>query len=355
MDTSRLDSRIRHSLESAIEEGLFPGAVAGYVFSEGRESLIAAGRHTYAPESAPVRIDAIYDVASITKAIPTSSLALQALEEGLWQLESPLSGFLPEFGGPYRHEVTIRHLLTHTLDFGLRLSGLKDSGPKEILDRLLAGELTTPPGTGFSYSNASSILLGLAVERVLKQRLDKLARNRLFDPLGMSATAHSPAAFVSPPVPTEIDRWRGRTIRGEIHDESAWVLRNQIFPGSAGLFSNAPDLLKFMKMLLAGGESGDVRLFREETISTMAQDAIPRLEETTGLGWELNQPRYMGDCCSPKTIGKTGFTGCVVMADLLQKRALVLLSNATYPDRHTSRDQINRLRRQVADLVFGEG
>jgi CubicO group peptidase (beta-lactamase class C family) len=150
--------------------------------------------------------------------------------------------------------------------------------------------------------------------------------------------------------PTEIDCWRGGVVQGEVHDESAWALNRPV--GSAGLFSTVPDLLTFLCMLLNRGTWKGVRFFSEESIQAMGTNQIAHIGSCTGLGWELNQPRYMGKNCSDWCIGKTGFTGCVFLCDLDKGMGMVLLSNSTFPQRNNNQEAINSVRRDVADIVF---
>jgi CubicO group peptidase (beta-lactamase class C family) len=214
--------------------------------------------------------------------------------------------------------------------------------------------LRRPPGESFSYANATSILLGMAVERACGMRLDRAAQRRFFGPLGMAATTFSPETLdLSSVAPTEEDPWRGRTVRGEVHDESAWALRGELVAGSAGLFSTAPDLLRFVEMLLAGGALDRTRCFRPETVRLMHTNMLPgKLGTAAGCGWELAQQVFMGERCTPAAFGKTGFTGCAIVADPVLQAGFVFLTNHTFPKRRPERDAINRVRRTIADLVF---
>jgi CubicO group peptidase (beta-lactamase class C family) len=149
-------------------------------------------------------------------------------------------------------------------------------------------------------------------------------------------------------VPTEIDPWRGREIRGEVHDESAWALRGIMTAGSAGLFSTVTDILKFLRMLIDGGKS----FFSPSIIEAMYTNQIPHISgQCTGLGWELNQ-EYMGANRTASTFGKTGFTGTAVIMDRSRNAGLALLSNYTWPQRKPNRDLINEVRARIADLIL---
>ena len=341
-------------IKTAIKENIFPGCVIGVVFRNGEKDLFPFGRFTYDSDAPEMREGTVFDVASITKAIPTSCLALKALETGKMKLDDALINWIPEYNNSYSGKVKIKHLLAHTLDFDFRLSACKDLPPQKILETIYTAELRSAPGSTFMYCNATSILLGILVELVFDRKLDTLAEELFFRPLGMNTTTFSPDSnALGEIVPTELDNWRGREIRGEIHDESAWVLKKIMVPGSAGVFSCVPDLLIFLEMLLNDGAYGSKQYFSPDTIKLMSTNQIRGIGASTGLGWELNQPEYMGSNCSARTIGKTGFTGCVAICDLEKGIGLTLLSNYTWPCRKDGKEQINKIRRQVADVVFG--
>ncbi len=341
-------------INKAIHNHTFPGCVIGVVTRNGIKQVLPFGRFTYETDSPEMEENTVFDVASLTKSIPTAGLALKAVEQEMIVLEEPVVRWLPELDNEFRDEIQVKHLLTHTLDFNLQLSTHKDASPEDILNTIFTADLKGPPGNRFCYCNASSILLGILVERVFEEKLDTLADNYFFTPLSMSRTSFRPPEYEKEEiVPTEIDAWRGRVIQGEMHDESGWKLNEIMIPGSAGLFSTVPDLMVFMEMLIHDGEYGSKRFFTHETVKQLSTNQIPETGSCTGLGWELNQVRYMGSRCSQRTIGKTGFTGCVVVDDLEKGIGFVLLSNYTWPHRKGRKEMINELRRDVADIVFG--
>jgi CubicO group peptidase (beta-lactamase class C family) len=167
----------------------------------------------------------------------------------------------------------------------------------------------------------------------------------------MNRTTFHPGNF-SPTeiVPSEIDS-QGQEIRGIVQDESARQLSKILVPGSAGLFSTAPDLLKFLTMLLNKGQFNGRRYLEEKTIDLIFENQLLS-HESAALGWELNQDRFMGKSHSSKTIGKTGFTGCLVVCDLEKQTAAVILSNRTYPKRTDNVNQLNQFRAAVCGLIF---
>jgi CubicO group peptidase (beta-lactamase class C family) len=341
-------------LRQCIEREIFPGCAAGIIYG-GRSAVIAEGTLTYEAGSPGVTGNTVYDVASLTKSVPTACCALKLIEEGNMTLKSRLIDFVPEFEGAFREGIAVEHLLTHTLDFDFRLSEKKELPPEEILRSIFTARLRSPPGECFFYANATSVLLGLVVERAAGERLDKAADSRIFGPLGMRQTTFFPETLSGAAIaPAEDDPWRGRIIRGEVHDESAWALRPLLVAGSAGLFSTATDLLRFCAMLLNEGASEGRRIFKPATVRMMHTNALPqRLGIAAGLGWELDRPEFMGTRRSAAAFGKTGFTGCTMVADPLRGAGLVLVTNHTFPRRREDRDTINAVRNRLADLVFG--
>lgn len=339
--------KVSNIVGDAMLDGVFSACTIGV--TDGRlNSVFAFGG---------ARENSILDIASVTKVLPTATLALKLIDKGRLKLEDRLIDFVPEFRNSDREKVEISHLLTQSLDFDLKLSDYKDLSADKILDTIYCAEFRSPPwlapppyfaeqasrsawrrvwGEKFYYNNATSILLGLVVEKVHGGRLDAIAEMEIFKPLGMHDTSFHPEELdFERIIASEVDDWRGREIRGEVHDESAWKLREKMIAGSAGVFSTAGDLLKFLDALLNG-----------KTFSEAMNEKIFK-----GLGFESNQP-YMGE--NPEgRIGKTGFTGSVIILDKFRQKGLVILSNYTYPKRKRDLPSgRNKFFRQVANAVF---
>ena len=354
-----MEEKIRTRILRAIKEKVFPGCVVGVVRKSGEVLVLPFGQFTYEADLPKIKEDTIFDVASITKSIPTACLALKLIDEGKLKLEERLIDFIPEFKGNYREEIKIKHLLTLTLEFKLNnLSSYKNEPAKKILERILTADLKKPPGEGFLYANSASILLGSVIEKITKEKLDELAVDSFFEPLKMDRTIFWPLKKFDKNdiVPTENDGWRGGDIQGEVHDESAYVfMKAGRTVGSAGLFSTVPDLLKFLEMLLNEGALDGHQYFSPKMVHSMHSNQLGSLDQYHGLGWELYQPHYMGQYCTEETFGKTGFTGCVVMCDVSYGVGMVMLSNTTYPKRKPRQEHINSInevRRDIADIIF---
>ncbi|MCX7726138.1 MAG: beta-lactamase family protein [Chitinispirillaceae bacterium] len=346
-----MKEKIEEFLKASIEKGIFPGCAFGVI--AGHQKITGAvGKLTYDTESPYVNEESIYDVASVTKTIPTSSLALKLIEEKLISFDNLLIDIIPEYKGNYREEINIYHLLSHSLDFGFALSSLKNKSPNEIIDFILNANLCSPPGSNFSYSNTTSILLGMVLERVTGLPLDRLSEKIFFSPLNMKKTSFHPEELEKSQIaPSEIDPWRGGIVQGVVHDESAYAMRPRVV-GSAGLFSTVMDLMNFVEMLLNNGEYNGKIFFSEISLRLIYSNHIKKNFPISSGGWELKNPSFMGERCSHLCFGKTGFTGCSVVIDPLKKIGIILLSNHTFPKRRKDRSVINEIRREMADLVY---
>lgn len=339
-------------VQQAIEEKVFPGCVVGVVKKNGERQILPFGNFTYDSGSLEVKEDTIYDTASITKSIPTASLALMLIDQGKLKISDKLIDYIPEFNNSDRETVLIKHLLTYTLD-GYGLASLKQKTADELFETLLTHDFEKRPGTVFKYTNIPAALLGLVIERITGSTLDKLADEHFFIPLAMKRTTFSPEKFpLEEIVPTETDDWRG-LVHGIVHDESAYIAKKEgKIVGHAGIFSTAGDILNFLEMLLNGGTFKGREYLSKETVRLMWTNQIPELNDSMGLGWELNQPRFMGKNCGEHTFGKTGFTGTLCICDVEKGVAYVILSNRIYPKRPVDSSAINAVRADLGEIIL---
>ena len=356
-----MEQQISLKAQEAINNKVFPGCVVGYVKKSGERKVFPYGKFTYEADAQPVREDTMYDVASITKSIPTSCLALKLIDEKKLSLTDKLIDYIPEFSNSDRENVLIQHLLTYTLDgYGLASAmdgtdgaSLNKRTVNDLLNTLFTHDFEKRPGEVFKYSNIPAALLGIVIERITGSTVDKLADEYFFQPLEMKRSTFFPEKFdIDEIVPTEIDGWRG-LVHGVVHDESAYICKKEgTIVGHAGLFSTAPDILNFLEMLLNKGVVSGKRYLSESAVEQMGTDQIPALDEQTGLGWELEQPRFMGSKCTPHTFGKTGFTGTLAVCDVEKEIAYVILSNRTYPKRPTDSSECNAFRASVGEILL---
>ncbi len=347
------ETGLRERLNRAISEKIFPGAVVGIANGSGDRKIISVGSFTYDAESPRVTDNTIYDLASITKSIPVALLTLLFIERGKLSLDDRVIKYIPEIHIGYAEKGLIRHLLTYT--YALKKNtdpnfSYENSSAKDVLDFHFRREFEFLPGTQYQYGNAPANLLGIILERISGERLDVLAEKMISLPLGMKHSTFHPRDKHQVP-PTEIVSWRG-TIQGIVHDETAFILQREGYiAGCAGFFSNVDDLLNVLEMIQNNGEFKGRRILREKTIAFMTANALSDIGQSHGMGWELNQPRFMGRFAHERMIGKTGFTGTCCIADLVTGRSFVLLSNRTYP-RRGNNESFYQLRRDIADTIF---
>lgn len=331
-------------LDSAVRAGAAPGAVVA-VSWRGRHFLYGTGKLAL---DDPRRPDghSIYDLASLTKVVATTSLAMLAVKERKLELDAPVERYLPAFRGPGKERVTVRHLLTHSSGLRADWQGLwfQTPTPAAALSAIIALPLDTAPAVRMVYSDMGAIILGEVIERALGGRLDHLAAGRLFRPLGMLSSGFRPRAEMLPRVAaTENDTsWRKRIVRGEVHDEKAAWLGG--VAGHAGLFGSAVDLLAFGDWILGLGRAADPTLKE----FTRRQELVPG--SSRALGWDTPVPgNSAGTLLGPGSFGHTGFTGTSIWIDPSRDLVILLLSNRVHPTRNNPR--IGPLRIAVADAV----
>jgi CubicO group peptidase (beta-lactamase class C family) len=351
--TGVLDESLANICQKHIQMQTFPGCQIGYI-DQGETRLMNFGRLTYENDSRHVSQSTMYDIASITKSIPTASIILKLIELKQLSLDDKVIDYLPELSNSYREQMLIRHLLTYTVIFDLPggLAKLAKDRPDDMIADMYRTPLVAPPGERYWYTNLPAILLGLVAEKVCRATLDDVARRWFFDPLGMTHTWFSPNPLLADNVaPTEA--FEDGFSRGEVHDEAARTMQRQgRVAGDAGVFSTAEDLLKFAAMLLANGSADGHSYFSKETIREMSTNQIASLGESTAMGWELGWKFFEAPGASEQLFGKTGFTGCVLLIDPKQQKAFVQLSNSTWPKRPTQRTGINRCRSELAEEFF---
>jgi CubicO group peptidase (beta-lactamase class C family) len=338
-------------LEAAIGARAFPGAVLAAGRDRAVDHLKAFGRLSYDPGDPPADPHTIYDLASLTKVIVTTTMAMLLVDEGRLDVSWPLARLVPEFRGePAKQRVTLAHLLSHA-------SGLPawaplyegTSGKDAFVARIASMDLMGEPGTRSVYSDLGFILLGAALERAAGATLETFASERILGPLGMSETRYlPPPAWRRQIAPTEDDPWRGRVLRGEVHDENAHAMGG-VAPHS-GLFGTAPDLARFAMAILAGGIADGRRFIREDTRRLFFTPCgIPG--SSYALGWDMpsGESSTAGRLMSRRSIGHLGFTGTSVWIDPDRRLFVILLSNRVHPTR--ANDPMRAVRAAVADAV----
>ena len=343
-----LDDAIEALLNDAIARRLMPGAVVGYL-AEGRRVVRPFGHLNYGANAPEVTRTTVYDVASITKVLPTNTLLLQLIERDKIALDDKVIDYLPEMDNPYRDMMRIRHLLSYTVQVSLdtNINFYAQSHPEKFLDLLSHAPLVHPPGHSYKYSDVPAIWMGQIVERVYGEPLDKVAQRELFDPMGLGSTTFWPVAG-SQVAPTEFNR-RG-LVQGEVHDETAWSMRSQgVVVGSAGVFSTTDDLLCFADMLIKSGSTSAAQILSEETVASLSR-VEPASRRPRGWFIEHDEPDGMGVLSG--SLHMKGFTGSMVMWHPKAKRAVVVTANCLLPERPADREVIYEFWRQLGRIVL---
>jgi len=352
-------SPIAPLVDDAISRHELPGAV----ILVGRGDAVvfhgAYGKRALQPTPEAMTEDTIFDLASLTKVVATTTSVMQLVEAGRIRLGDPVSHYIPEFGRYRKDGIAIWHLLTHT-------SGLRPDleleaefhGADEAVRRAVEEIPLAPPGERFVYSDINFFLLGDIVRRVSGERLDEYTTKHLFGPLGMKETMFLPPEPLRPRIaPTE--RCAPLTwpcgastipfLRGVVHDPTA--RRMDGVAGHAGLFSTAADLSRFCRMLLNGGRFGDAQVLSPATVARMTSPATPAgMRDVRGLGWDIDSTysTNRGELFPIGSYGHTGFTGTSLWLDPESKSYVIFLSNRVHPD---GKGDVTPLRGKVATVA----
>lgn len=343
-----LNDTVREVLDRALADSAFPGAIAVVGNHSGILAQRSVGHLDWAQSPAPDE-HTLWDIASLTKVTGMTTAMMQLVEQGRVSLDAPLQRYIPEWRGPNKEKVTIRHLLTHSS--GLPAFKAYDQithDPDSLAKLMFATPLDTLPGVKMVYSDIGAYMLGQLVQRVSGETLDQYVVNHVFKPLGMNETMYNPpAAWIGRIAPTEIDPLRGGLVRGKVHDERAYYLGG--VSAHAGIFTSTHDLARFARMYLNGGTLDGTRIVKPETIAlfTTIQDSA---FSNRALGWEKPTGRNSaGHLMSPSAFGHTGFTGTSFWVDPSRDLFVILLSNRVNPTR--ANQKIGGVRIALADAV----
>jgi CubicO group peptidase (beta-lactamase class C family) len=362
-----LGARLDSIVAVAISQGAAPG-VALAVGRYGRLIHMRAYGRIDTGTVAPIVTDStLFDMASLTKVVATTTAAMILEDEGKLNLDAPVHSYLPELNDTAKAKITVRMILTHNAGFEAFAPLWREHhGRVDYLNQINTRPLAYAPGDTTIYSDWDFILAGLIIERITGMSLDQFVATRVWQPLHMGDTGFNPlssdllpadsactAAFrADQPLLdriafTEMDTaYRHIHVHGIVHDENACALGG--VAGHAGLFSSARDVAVFCQMLLNGGEYNGVRLIKAETIARWT--ARQGGKSSRALGWDTPSDRSSaGDYFSPRSFGHTGFTGTSIWIDPERGVFVVLLTNRVDPTRANQRNE--PLRRDVADAV----
>ena len=344
-------------IKNAIADQAFPGATLAVGY-RGKVSYHAFGHLSYGKDSPATKLDTMYDIASLTKVVVTTTL-VEKLAEGDFpsplELDAPIERYLPQWAsGPqpeWRHKVTIRNLMTHSSGLPAFQEYWRTSkGKSDTLRMIFAEPLEYEPGTKVVYSDLGIILMAEIIYGLTGKPLDQLANEYVFQPLGMKDSMYNPPKKLWPAIaPTEVDeRWRHRLIQGEVHDENAYAIGG--VSGHAGVFSTSPDLAAFCQMLLNGGVYAHHRILKRATIAEFTAPQ-PLAKNARTLGWVVpTEGSSSGRYFSAHSYGHTGFTGTTIWIDPDRQLFVVVLTNRVNPTRENHK--IAEVRPAVHDAIL---
>ena len=349
---------IKNLLIDAVNDTAFPGGVI-LAAKDGRIFLHeAVGFHTYSKRK-PVTKGNIFDLASITKAVSTTSAIMKLVDENKLSLDDKVVRYLPEFIGkqkshyPQKRNTTIRHLITHTGGLPPFKQYFKMEGTRKArIDSIF----NTEPIAGLSdstiYSDVGLIVLGKVIENIAKNSLDVFIDSVVFSPLGMSSTFYNPLEIkFSRVVPTENSKFHNKLIKGFVHDENAHSIGG--VAGHAGLFSTAKDLAIFSQMMLNNGIYGWKRIFNEQTVQEFTSRSKMMKSASYGLGWDTPSGKSSGGIyLSDSSFGHTGYTGTSLWIDKENQLFVILLTNAVHPDRSYKNKSYFDWRQRLHSSVY---
>ncbi len=349
-EAGRLISERLAAIEPLIATGISEGKMPGCVVCVGTKDEIlllkAFGNKRLEPSIEPMKVDTVFDMASITKPVATATSIMQLIEQGKLSLQDKVSSIFPAFGQNEKETITVQDLLLHRSGL-IPDNAMADylDGPEKAWDRICELKLVAPIGTAFKYSDVNFIVLGKIVEKLSGKSLREYAQDSIFRPLGMSKTGFLPPIELKALcAPTE--QREGRWMQGEVHDPRAYALGG--VAGHAGLFSTAEDVAAYAKMMLRKGAI-DQRILSPTTVATMTQAyAVP--SGLRGLGWDKRTSFSInrGDLLSPSAFGHGGFTGNVLWIDPELNLFFIFLSNRVHPN---GKGSVNQLAGKIANVV----
>ena len=327
-------SRVNKIMENAISDSVFPGAVL--LFGIDNEFLYSKtfGHYTYDKSSPEMKLNTIFDLASVSKVVGTTSAAMILVEKGKLNLNDKVIKYLPEFNNNGKDKITIRNLLLHNSG----LAAFKKyydiyNTAEEVINDIMNTDLVYKTGTKYVYSDLGIITLQQVIEKITGMGLDKFLKKNLFDPLDMTRTMYNPPdSLKSQCAPTEIDTFfRMRPLQGEVHDERAYMLHG--VAGHAGLFSTAEDLSKFVRMLLNNGMYNGKHILDKNIIQEWTTKQT--IQSTRGIGWDTKskEKSSSGKYFSMNSFGHTGYTGTSIWVDKESNLFVIMLTNRVYPTR----------------------
>jgi len=338
-------------MQEAIEQKIFPGAVCA-VLMGGRIRFQGAWGQPHSKAKAPTSASTVYDLASLTKPIATTTLSLLAIEEGRFNLETPVNRYFPN--ARHLKGVVIKHLLTHTAGLPAWKPFFKQAqGRDAVLQAVLETPLERQPGRGYTYSDLGYILMGTLLETVYERSLAELFQKKVAEPLGLQSTGYLPPddwkERIAPTANSESRN--GKILTGEVHDENAHAMGG--VAGHAGLFGSLDDLIRFARMILGGGRPLLSYYSVQAFLTPQAIDSSQKPPmHTLGLFAHPNPLLPRGDLFPTRCVGHSGFTGTLILFDPHVEMAVIFLSNHVYYSRE--KEAYLDYRRRVLNMLAAQ-
>jgi CubicO group peptidase (beta-lactamase class C family) len=352
-DTADQDQRFARAwqvLEQATQQRAFPGAAVAITHEEKLVALKAVGGFTYDAAAPRVQPDTIYDLASVSKVVATTTMAMLLYQRGLLDLDAPVARFLPflalDIGDKRWEKVTARMLLSHSAGLAAYSDFSRRPAPQDVVTLAAAIPLETDPGTAVLYSDLGFILLGHMLEQLAGEPLHAFCALEIFGPLGMAQTGFRPPASLHEHIPPTVDdrEFRMKVIQGEVHDPNAAIMHG--VAGHAGVFAPAEDVAKFAHCMLSGGAP----ILRRETVELFTKRQASPAGTSRALGWDTpSSPSQSGQYFSARSFGHLGYTGTSLWCDPERQLSVTLLTNRTWPS--ASSQQIKQVRPAFHDAV----
>jgi CubicO group peptidase (beta-lactamase class C family) len=344
-------SKVDSIIENAIIDHAFPGAQL-LIWKDGKTIYEKPfGHFTYDKNSPKVTNSTLFDLASVTKVIATTTAAMICYDRKLFSLDDPVVKYIPEFGVNGKDKITIKNLLLHN-------SGLPAfkkfyefcSSADDVLKDIYSSKLEYPTGEKMVYSDLGIITLAKIIEKVTGKRFDKFCKDEIFTPLKMKSTLFNPPDSLKKfCAPTEVDNyWRNRLLQGEVHDEASAMLNG--VAGHAGLFSTASDIAKLMSVLINNGMNDGKSFINPETVKLFTKRFSE--QSSRALGWDTKSETgsSAGNYFSNDSYGHTGYTGTSVWTDPKKNLIVIFLTNRVYPTRNNTK--IIKIRPALHDEII---
>jgi CubicO group peptidase (beta-lactamase class C family) len=342
---------VDRAINKAIEDEAFPGAVV-LIWKDGKTIYEKAfGNYTYDESSPKVKTNTLYDLASVTKVVATTTAAMICYDRKLFSLDDKVIKYIPEFGVNGKENITIKNLLLHNsgLPAWTKFYG-RNLKYDDVIKEIYSSEFEYKTGEKTVYSDLGIITLGKIIEKVSGKTLDVFCRDEIFIPLNMESTFYNPNDSLKKfCAPTEVDNyWRMKTLQGEVHDETSAMLNG--VAGHAGLFSTADDIAKLMSVLMNKGKYNDVQFIKQSIVELFTKRYST--ESTRALGWDTKSDSgsSAGKFFSKNSFGHTGYTGTSIWADPDRNLFVVFLTNRVYPSRENTK--IQKVRPQLHNAVI---